>query len=416
MNLRKICVLAFVFFFSLFANSYTEEDISFSSDSLDLYGTLSIPDGTGPFPVCILIHGSGPADKDGTVIMSGGNTDCLFPDLVGDTLRTFKDLANALSSNDIAVLRYDKRSNTHGSSLDIKSLSPYDFIIDINSAVDFIKTRDEIDTNRIILIGHSQGCNFIPIVARQRNDISSLVSLACLARPIDSVVAEQTRYIFQTCADSTQGQYYYELYLNIFQQVREGTWDPNTPIDGAYPKFWSDWIDITDSATINYNLINQPSFFLQGVEDFQVTVEDASLLRDSITRDSISVIIMDSLTHFFTTLSNPKFEQSAIDTIIAWLRETEQISIEDYDFNSIKNYQISVFPNPFNPTTTIIFPAYQGKTDLYIYNIAGEKVFEHKNIKTNKITWSAEGLSSGSYIVKLCVDNKVLRKRISFIK
>jgi len=81
--------------------SFSEVDVAVGEEPWELPGVLSVPTGDGPFPVVVLVHGSGPNDRDETL---GGN-------------RPFRDLAWGLASAGVAVLRYDKRTRVYGTSL-----------------------------------------------------------------------------------------------------------------------------------------------------------------------------------------------------------------------------------------------------------------------------------------------------------
>ena len=79
------------------SNSFTETEVTVGTGEWALPGTLTIPKGTGPFPAVVLVHGSGPNDRDETI---GPN-------------KPFKDIAWGLASRGIVVLRYDKRTLAH---------------------------------------------------------------------------------------------------------------------------------------------------------------------------------------------------------------------------------------------------------------------------------------------------------------
>jgi len=119
-----------------------------------LGATLTIPKGTGPFAAVILVHGSGPNDRDETI---GPN-------------KPFQDLAWGLASRGIAVLRYEKRTRIYGPKLvaDPKFVSMTvreETIDDSLEAVLFLRTMDRIDQKRIFVLGHSLGGMLIPRIA-----------------------------------------------------------------------------------------------------------------------------------------------------------------------------------------------------------------------------------------------------------
>lgn len=142
---------------------YTEEEVVFRNrvDNFDLAGSLTIPEGHGPFPAVVLITGSGGQDRDET--------------LFGH--KPFKVIADYLTRNGIAVLRYDDRGmgRSQGNATMATSL---DLANDAAAAVDFLLSRKEIDGSRIGLAGHSEGGLIAPIVASGNNKIAFLISLA----------------------------------------------------------------------------------------------------------------------------------------------------------------------------------------------------------------------------------------------
>ena len=142
---------------------YKSEDLFFDNYPADitLAGTLTIPEGNGPFPAVILISGSGPQDRN-EYFMSH---------------RPFLVIADYLTRQGIAVLRYDDRgfgvsTGDHGSATSV------DFADDAASAVAYLKTRDEIDNEHIGLAGHSEGGLIAPIVAADNADVSFIILLA----------------------------------------------------------------------------------------------------------------------------------------------------------------------------------------------------------------------------------------------
>lgn len=105
-----------------------------------LAGTLTVPAGQGPHPAAVLISGSGPQDRDET--------------LLGH--KPFLVIADYLTRHDIAVLRYDDRG-TGQSTGEFSTATTQDFATDALAAVNSIMTQDGVDPERIGLIGHSEG-------------------------------------------------------------------------------------------------------------------------------------------------------------------------------------------------------------------------------------------------------------------
>ncbi len=142
---------------------YREEEVTFDNSEacVILAGTLTIPEGAGPFPAAVLISGSGPNDRDETI---AGH-------------KIFLVLADHLTRQGIAVLRFDKRGvGDSGGHFD-QALT-FDFASDVESAVRYLKTRTEADPRRIGLIGHSEGGVIAPLVAAKNHEIAFTVLLA----------------------------------------------------------------------------------------------------------------------------------------------------------------------------------------------------------------------------------------------
>ena len=160
--------------------SYYSEDITFENNKagIILAGTLTLPSKNGLFPVVVLISGSGPQNRD--------------EELLGH--KPFLILSDYLTKNGIAVLRFDDRG-TALSNGDFKTATSIDFSTDVEAGVQYLKTRKEINNNKIGLIGHSEGGIIAPMVASRSNDISFIVLLAGTGIPGDQLLLLQQKLI-----------------------------------------------------------------------------------------------------------------------------------------------------------------------------------------------------------------------------
>jgi fermentation-respiration switch protein FrsA (DUF1100 family) len=142
---------------------YIDEEVVYENPkaNIRIAGTLTIPRGTGPFPAVLLVAGSGPADRDESVL---GH-------------EPFLVLADHLTRQGIAVLRADKRGigKTTGT---FRGSGMEEFASDALAGVEYLKSRPEVDAKRIGLVGHSEGGSVAPMVAVQTRDVSYLVLLA----------------------------------------------------------------------------------------------------------------------------------------------------------------------------------------------------------------------------------------------
>lgn len=163
---------------------YAVELVEFANASaanVKLAGTLTIPEGPGPHPAVVLITGSGPQDRDETIF---GH-------------KPFAVLADHLSRRGVAVLRYDDRG-VAGSTGDLPTATMEDFSTDAWAAVEFLRTRGEIDPKRIGLIGHSEGGVVGPAVAAAHpKQIAFVVMLAGTGVPGQQIIAHQLGLIMK---------------------------------------------------------------------------------------------------------------------------------------------------------------------------------------------------------------------------
>jgi pimeloyl-ACP methyl ester carboxylesterase len=142
---------------------YREQDIRFDNPfgHNRLAGTLSVPNGKGPFPAVVLISGTGHNTRD--------------EDVWGHKI--FLVLADALNRKGIAVLRYDKRG-VGGSTGDYNAATTVDFTSDAEAAVTWLKMRREIDPHHVGVLGHSEGGIIAPAVAAEDKSVSFVVIIA----------------------------------------------------------------------------------------------------------------------------------------------------------------------------------------------------------------------------------------------
>ncbi len=159
---------------------YREEEVSFSNVAagVTLAGTLTLPKGPGPFAAALLIAGSGPQDRDESLVNH----------------KPFLVLSDYLTRRGIAVLRYDKRGigKSTGSA---DTATTMDLAGDAESAVSYLKSRREIDPGKIGLIGHSEGAMIAPSIAARSESIPWIVLLAAPATKGEDTLLNQSELI-----------------------------------------------------------------------------------------------------------------------------------------------------------------------------------------------------------------------------
>jgi len=159
---------------------YHDEDVSYENkvQNVTLAATLTIPQGKGPFPAVVLITGSGPQDRDES--------------LLGH--KPFLVLSDYLTRHGIAVLRADDRG-TAKSTGDFKTATTADFATDTEAGITYLKTRPEVDPHKIGLIGHSEGGVIAPMIAARNKDVAFIVMMAGTGVPGDEIIVAQSEAI-----------------------------------------------------------------------------------------------------------------------------------------------------------------------------------------------------------------------------
>lgn len=186
---------------------YQEVEVAYENKKggIKLAGTLTLPSSGGPFPVVLLITGSGAQDRDETIF---GH-------------KPFLVLADYLTRRGIAVLRVDDRG-VGGSTGNVKEATSADFADDVQAGVEFLKGRKEIKAAQIGLIGHSEGGIIAPLVASRGRNIAFIVLLAGTGVPGDEILYTQSAaYLKVAGADSEQRARQKALQQRIVAVVRQ---------------------------------------------------------------------------------------------------------------------------------------------------------------------------------------------------
>jgi uncharacterized protein len=169
---------------------YREEDVSYANTAQGnkLAATLTIPPGKGPFPAVVLITGSGPQDRDET--------------LMGH--RPFLVLSDYLTRSGIAVLRADDRG-VGKSTGEFSGATTADFATDTEAGIAYLKTRLEVNPKLIGLIGHSEGGIIAPMIAARNPDVAFVVMLAGTGVPGEEIVVRQAELLSEAAGMSHEG-------------------------------------------------------------------------------------------------------------------------------------------------------------------------------------------------------------------
>lgn len=187
---------------------YRSEDVVFENRQagIKLAGTLTMPSEGKKFPAVVLISGSGAQNRD--------------EEIAGH--KPFMVLADYLTRQGIAVLRFDDRGFGESGGNFAEATSA-DFATDAAAAVDYLRSRREIDKKKIGMAGHSEGARVAFKVAAERRDIAFVISMAGAGMPGDSILIHQNRDILNAEESVPDGyvDYYIAALERLYKVVRK---------------------------------------------------------------------------------------------------------------------------------------------------------------------------------------------------
>lgn len=241
---------------------YVEREARVGEGERALPATLTMPRGDGPFPAVVLVHGSGPQDRDETI---GAN-------------RPFLDIARGLAARGIATLRYDKRTQARpqdfaAGDVDVDSETTDDAV----AALATLRATPGIDPARVFVLGHSQGGMLAPRIAKRSGHVAGVIMLAAPARPLLDLLPEQNRYLMGLDGRiDAQEQAFLDALDGRIAAIRSGREVPvqEAPL-GLPAAYWrsTDAVRPVDEL----EAVQVPALLLQGGRDFQVVDADWQL-------------------------------------------------------------------------------------------------------------------------------------------
>ncbi len=300
------------------ASAFHDEAFTVDAGGWPLPGTLSRPIGPGPFPAIVLVHGSGPNDRDESI---GPN-------------KPFRDLAEGLASRGIAVLRYDKRTRTHANRIStLREFTAKEEVVD--DAVAAVKTlRDTpgIRADRVFVLGHSMGGMLAPRMAVADPSIAGLILLAAAVKPLEQSIVEQTRYLAMLDGTmSKEEEASLDAVIKMADAVRALKLSDPPVASAPFSAPASYWLDLRGyDPPAAATRLTQPMLVLQGERDYQVTIDDfAAWPRALGSRANVQLKTYPALNHLFIAGAGPSapaeyqrpghVDEAVIRDIAAWV-------------------------------------------------------------------------------------------------
>jgi dienelactone hydrolase len=291
--------------------SFQERDVTIGDDEWKLPGTVTVPKGSGPFPGVVLVHAAGANDRDETV---GGT-------------KVFKDLAQGLASQGIAVLRYEKRTKQysmkmaglHGYTLDDETVD------DAVRAAALLRTQKEVDPVKVYLVGHGLGGYAAPRIAEDDGKLAGIVFLAANARPLEDEIVDQAIYLGVAPKD-LEG---IKAQAKRIKALEDADADA-PPLLGMSVPYLLDlkgYDPVSDTKKLAIRML-----FLQGERDFQTPMKDFALWKAGLSgRQDVAFESFPALNHLFVAGEGKSTEAEyrkpghvapeVIDAIAKWVKQ-----------------------------------------------------------------------------------------------
>jgi uncharacterized protein len=305
---------------------FAEHEVTLGSGPLAVPGTLSLPHQPGPLPALVpalvLLGGSGPEDRDGSIGRS----------------KPLKDLAWGLASGGVAVLRFDKVTHAHPDLVsENRAFTVADeYLPDALAAIALLRAHPAVDPARVFVAGHSLGGTIAPRVAAAEPSVAGLVILAGGAQPLQWAAVRQISYLASLApASAAAAQPGIDALTAQARNVdspdlSEQTPDAELPFGVPAPY----WLDLRGYHPVAVAAgLQQPMLIVQGGRDYQATVtDDLSRWRAGLDRrPGVTIRVYRADNHFFFPGDGPSspaelaaahhLDPEVVADVRAWLTE-----------------------------------------------------------------------------------------------
>ncbi len=272
---------------------FTAEEVQVQAKGFRLAGTLLLPKvGRAPFPAVVMSTGSGQQERDSNLAGLEG-------------YRPFRQIAERLASHGIAVLRADDRGVGSSGGLEtLNNATTFDFADDVRAQIAYLRSRKDIDPERIAIIGHSEGGLIAPLVAASDPRLAAIVLMAGTARRGEDVLRFQLNYQAERNPNLSEEQRASaraetESFIRAIKENGDVSKFP-LPLQALSSPWGRAFLDYDPLTAIRK--VRQPILILQGELDQQVTMDQARMLEESARKSGnkeVTVRVFPRLNHLF---------------------------------------------------------------------------------------------------------------------
>jgi pimeloyl-ACP methyl ester carboxylesterase len=304
-----------------------EQEIRFASDEIQLSGTMTFPDSAGPFPMVLLITGSGQVDRN-------ENHKKMH-------LNAFYDISHYLAQNGIASLRYDKRG-VGQSEGDYWSTGFYDHVQDAQAAIKFVKKQENIQSDHIFVLGHSEGSFIATKLAGDETDIAGIILVSGGAQSGEAVLKWQAIQIAKGMK-GINGWLIRTLHINVSKaqqkqlekiKTSQKDWYRQQMLVKINARWLREFMAYNPSDDLRH--ITIPVLAITGSKDIQVDPQDLEKMA-SLIKSPFEHHIIQDMTHLLriehgeASLSRYKEEilqpisPKLLEIILDWLQRRVEL-------------------------------------------------------------------------------------------
>jgi dienelactone hydrolase len=247
-------------------DSFREREVTIGTQ-WKLAGTLSVPSGQGPFPGVVLVHDSGPSDRDEAI----------------SAVKVFKDLAEGLASRGVVVLRYEKRTRAYPAVMQTREYTAEaETIDDAVLAAAVLRAQPEVKPGRVFELGFGFGGYLMPRIAEADGKLAGMVIVNGNARPLEDLAVEEAQDMGQTLAKTLDPKdpklAAFKVQLEVIQEqaakvkrLTQGDEDTSALLAKLGPY----WLDLKGYDPAGQaKLLGIPMLILQGERAFPVNMKD----------------------------------------------------------------------------------------------------------------------------------------------